>query len=318
MKNLHSTHIVSILALASVVAAPAAMPQIWLKTESPYAADTKREALVDEVEQTKTIFKQLDDWDLSLTRASEGKAVGQPAAFSYIRSFDTENGEEDDFTADFFLNWTPMSKDGYTYSLSVEGHLGGENGQAEDAWRFRATVEEDHNGIFGLDSYYGSYSFKYETDKNFDASKLIGEFLFTGSDEEVLMGKGEKIGTFAGKPVVFTWEPAIGLDIGYNADPGDSNEVEDTILRLVGTVSVYMPVHAVRDALGVHDFWLYGSAKVRYLPLEKEETAYEFFTLGGEFVINDNVTLGIQYKNGEDAPTFDAIESLGVTLGLTF
>jgi hypothetical protein len=96
-------------------------------------------------------------------------------------------------------------------------------------------------------------------------------------------------------PVQFRWRPYLGLDWGHTTLPGNSDERESMVLRIVPRV----------------DDTFYA------LPLEEQST-HNYFVSGFEFDISENIGVGLTYKNGEPSPRFTRIETLGGVLSIRF
>jgi hypothetical protein len=216
--------------------------------------------------------------------------------------------------------------------LSVEGALASDESEAEDAWRFRVS------GIFLTDftgckvesspcppgqlsrptiqSLHYKGSLKLEGDKDFDVRKLSGEFLITPNSLALAMGAARP--GSPSNPLQFQWRPFFSIDAGHTFRRGDSEEREDTILRLVPRVRARVDLQFLRQWLNMNEVAIFADETFYYLPLENQRKRNNFFTSGIEFKFTPNVGFGLTYKNGRSAPKFEKINTLQGILGIRF
>lgn len=279
-------------------------------------------------ESSKNLFERLHDAGFTLKRALSGPDKGEAAAFSFLSTL----GDNTVFTADFALSWHPtrgsfnVGPFDLSFLTSVEGKLTSDESEAEDAWRFRASLIGDTSQIGAIDSTKTSLSLKYESDQDFDTQKLMAEIVFTPTIRKLALGKAwppaptDPSSGHAKQypPFQFLWRPFLGLDVGHTFDKGQSAETEETILRLQVRGRAQLLLNLVTQALGLHETSIFVDNTFYYLPLEGRNSTHNFLVAGIEFLVTENVSIGLTYKVGEEAPNFEQIKTFGGTIGIRF
>jgi hypothetical protein len=278
-------------------------------------------------ESSKNLFERLHDAGFTLKRALSGPDKGEAAAFSFLSTL----GDNTVFTADFALSWCPPKRSfdvgpfDLSFRTSVEGKLTSDESEAEDAWRFRASLIGDTSQIGPIDSTYTSVSLKYEGDQDFDTQKLMAEIVFTPTKRKLALGKAwppvqlDSSGRVKWyPPFQFLWRPFLGFDMGHTFDRGQSSETEETILRLQVRGRAQLLLNLVTQALGLQETSIFLDNTFYYLPLEGRNDTHNFLVAGIEFLVTENVSVGLTYKIGEEAPNFEQIKTFGGTIGIRF
>ena len=282
---------------------------------------------------TYNFLSSLADKGFRLQKALAGPDKGELAEFSFLNTI----GEKTVFSTTFALSWEPKNdiifkQTTLTFGTSVEGALASDESEAEDAWRFRVS------GIFltnfircqngqqqcppqqftkpTIQSLYYKGSLKLEGDKDFDVRKLSGEFLITPNSYRLAMGAARP--GLPSKPLQFQWRPFFSVDAGHTFRRGNSEEREDTILRLVPRVRARVDLQFLRQWLNMNEVAIFADETFYYLPLENQRKRNNFFTSGIEFKFTPNVGFGLTYKNGRAAPKFEKINTLQGILGIRF
>ncbi|HYP53194.1 MAG TPA: hypothetical protein VEQ42_06615, partial [Pyrinomonadaceae bacterium] len=259
-------------------------------------------------------FAFLSKRGLHLQRAVTGPDKGEGAEFAFLRSF----GENTVYTANFALIYKKDLSDHISFGsfqTSVEGRLTSDESQAEDAWRFRA--------LLNLNPRVGSFKVlhfdlggKLETDQDFETRKLSGEFTFTPTLRSLRIGIPTP--PEPSSPVQFRWRPYFGLDVGRTFRRGESNETEETIFRLRPRLRARTRLNFLRIPLNFNDVYVYVDDTFYYLPLEKTKKRYNFFESGLQFEVTGNFGFGLTFQNGESAPQFRRVRTLGGVLTIRF
>jgi hypothetical protein len=212
-----------------------------------------------------------------------------------------------------------------SFRTSVEGKLTSDESEAEDAWRFRASLIGDTSQIGPIDSTYTSVSLKYESDQDFDTQKFIAEMVFTPTIRKLALGKAWPPAELdpSGRvkrypPFQFLWRPFLGLDVGHTLDKGQSAETEETILRFLVRGRAQLLLNLVAQALGLQETSIFLDNTFYHLPLEGRDDTHNFLVAGIEFLVTENVGIGLTYKAGEEAPNFEQIKTFGGTIGIRF
>ena len=268
------------------------------------------------------IFEALSARGFMLQKRLTGPGKGELAEFGFLNTI----GEKTVWSTTFALSWRPNGSKNFgntnlSPSWSIEGNLASDESESEDAWRFRVS------GIFVTDftnrptkptfeSLYYKGSLKLEGDKDFDVRKLSGEFLITPSSFALAMGTARP--GQPSKPIQFQWRPFFSLDAGHTFRRGDSEEVEDTILRLVPRVRMRIDLHFIRQWLNMNEVAIFADNTFHYLPLENQRKRNNFFTSGIEFKFTPNLGIGLTYNNGRSAPKFEKINTLQGIFGIRF
>lgn len=280
------------------------------------------------------IFQALSDKGFQLQKALVGPDKGELAEFGFLSTV----GEKTVFSTTFALSWAPkkrginLGRTNLRPGWSIEGALASDESEAEDAWRFRLS------GIFTtnfigckvegrgcppeqltsptFEGLYYTGSLKLEGDKDFDVRKLSGEFLITPNSFALAMGTARP--GSPSKPLQFQWRPFFNLDAGHTFRRGDSEERENTILRLVPRVRARVDLQFLRQWLNMSEVAIFADETFYYLPLENRRRRNNFFTSGIEFNFTPNLGFGLTYKNGRSAPKFEKINTLQGILGIRF
>ncbi|MCP5059105.1 MAG: porin family protein [bacterium] len=286
----------------------------WLKTELARQAKEKKDAEAKRRgEEPDTLIGELRSNGIHMRRSPTEKQDGKPATFSLNRSA----GQSTVYSTDVAIIWGEFfegKKANHSPSASLDVHISSDDTASENALRLQGGWLSSWDAPF-----YTSAMLKYETDRDFDTRKatleLQGTFVPDGPDVaciHVYCWNDEEL------PVAFRWEPWIGTEAGYSFADGDSNETDDGILRLLGRLRADVRLTFLQKPLRMKKVSLFAEETFRYLPLERGDSTYQFLTAGLTFELDDHVSLGLTYKNGEDAPNFEDIDTFGLALGLKF
>jgi hypothetical protein len=264
----------------------------------------------------RSIFKRLSDRGFTLQRAVEGRDASKGAEFSFLRTL----GKNTIYTADFALihdhRFHQTARTSVGLQTSVEGKLTSDESESEDAWRFRAGAVIDRNLKPGsLNLIYLSLSGKFEGDQDFDVKKMSFEALFTPTLPDLLIGVSKPLDTAS--PFQFRWRPFLSVDAGRTIRKGSSSEVKENIFRLVPRTTAKLKLNFLNEMLKLNEVYLWMDETFYYLPLESKKRR-NFFTSGLEFEVTDNLGFGVTYKNGESAPKFNRVNTLGATISIRF
>jgi hypothetical protein len=264
----------------------------------------------------RSIFKRISDKGFSLQKDVEGPDAAKGAEFSFLRTI----GKNTVYTADFAFiydhRFHQTARTSVGFQTSVEGNLTSDESESEDAVRFRAGAVIDRDlGGSGLNFMYLSLGGKFEGDQDFDVKKMSFEALFTPTVGRAFIGVSKPIDTAS--PFQFRWRPFFGLDLGRTIKKGSSSETENNIVRLRPRVTAKLKLNFLNEVLKLNEVYVWMDNTFYYLPLESKKKR-NYFTSGLEFEVTDNLGLGITYKNGESAPKFKRINTIGATLSIRF
>jgi hypothetical protein len=269
------------------------------------------------------VFERLENAGFTLQRAVAGDDATEGAEFGFLKSF----GDQTVFTADFALIWdhfinrarTPVS-----IEASWEGHLASDESESPDAWRYRVAAVMSHSFLDVknlqkqpfIDLVRLASAFRYETSQDLTIKKVMWENVFTVTSRK--LGAGVALPSArTTHPVQFRWRPYLGLDWGHTTLPGNSEELESMVLRIVPRIRAQLRFNAIAQALNITQVVLYVDDTFYALPLEEQST-HNYFVSGFEFDISENIGVGLTYKNGEPAPRFARIETIGGVLSIRF
>ncbi|HZT60679.1 MAG TPA: hypothetical protein VFA21_18890 [Pyrinomonadaceae bacterium] len=286
--------------------------------------DIKRKSTEPRVFRTmRVIFSRLSDKGFTLQKTVAGTDATDGAQFSFLHTFNKDTV----YTANFALIYKHnLTNDGngdhnafWSTQFSVEGALTSDESQAEDAWIFRGGFIYDHGGTSihqRLRGYYLSLDAKMESDQDFKTKKLTFEGQFIPTLQALNIGAPRNPDYL--KPVQFRWRPYFGLDVGHTFKRGGSSETGDTILRFVPRVRPALYLNFLSIPLGFTDTYVYADDTFYFLPLEDVKRRHNFFTSGFNIDVTPNFGLGLTYKNGETAPKFTRVNTLGGVLTVRF
>lgn len=283
---------------------------------------------------SNNIFEALSSKGFKLQKALTGPDKGELAEFAFLNTI----GEQTVYSATFALSWQPPKRSwnfGNTNvrpSWSIEGALSSDESEAEDAWRFRLSsvfvtnfircrdgqdrCQPDQFTNPTFESLYYTAALKLEDDKDFDVKKLSGEFYITPNSFALAIGTARP-GSPA-KPIQFQWRPSFRIDAGHTFRRGDSEETEESILRLVPRARARLDLQFLRQWLNMNEVAVFADNTFYYLPLENGRKRNNFFTSGIEFNFTPNLGFGLTYKNGRSAPKFEKINTLQGVIGIRF
>ncbi|MCA1631441.1 MAG: hypothetical protein LC785_12950 [Acidobacteria bacterium] len=264
------------------------------------------------------IFARLENKGFTLQRTVAGDDATEGAQFSFLRSFNKGTVYSTTFALIHNHDFPLQSTWAFSSQFSVEGALTSDESESEDAWRFRGGLIMDHGGksLESLRGFYLSLAAKMEADQDFETKKLAFEGLFVPTIASLNMGATSN--SDASKSVQFRWRPYFGIDAGHTFRRGDSSETESTILRLAPRVRPVLYLNFLRNALGIKSTYLYADNTFYYLPLENTKRRHNFFVSGFNFDVSPNFGFGLTYKNGESAPKFKRVNTLGGVLTVRF
>jgi len=251
---------------------------------------------------------------LTLQRTVAGDDATEAAEFGFLKTFKSDTV----YTANFALIYDSPAKvtrtASYGFQASVQGSLTSEESESEDSLQFRAGAIINkafrENSLNGFTLQLGA---KYEADQKFKVGKFISENMITPTIKEL------GIGFPLGKRSIaqFNWRPFLYFDVGRALKRGNSNEVEDAVLRVSPRIRGVLTLHFLRRALNLNNTYLYFDNQFYYLPLEKRKDR-NFFTSGFQLQITDNFGFGLTYKNGETAPKYERVNTFGGVLTIRF
>jgi hypothetical protein len=272
---------------------------------------------------------------------ADGNPTFEPATISLTRTPDTESV----YKTAFFFGWQPVEPPTWedpfggewTPLFSVEGDLASDDNTATDALRLRATGHATYApSTFQKGNIRGARfdaSLKYEASREFDTEKLILEI--QGRPTYTALGIGQRR-NFGNKnqlgydghldknliaPVQYMWEPWAGLDVGRTLDQPSvtsaNSEQEDTVLRVTLAMDARLYLNFLNQPLGLEETYFSMTDKFYYLPLEDKEVR-NFLSAGVHFLLNKNASIDVTYDIGRDAPKFEKVEVLAISLGLRF
>lgn len=259
-------------------------------------------------------FAGLENIGLTLQRTVAGDDATEAAEFGFLKTF---NGNTV-YTANFALIYDAPVKmtrrTSYGFQSSVQGSLTSNESESEDALQFRAGALINHafleNSINGFTLQLGA---KYETDQKFKVGKVISENMITPTVRQLGIGF-----PFGSRSIVqFNWRPFFYFDVGRTHKRGDSEEVDDTVLRFSPRVRGVFTLHFLRRALNVNNTYVYFDNQFYRLPLEDKKNR-NFFTSGFQLLFTKNFGFGLTYKNGESAPKFKRVNTFGGVLTVRF
>jgi hypothetical protein len=87
---------------------------------------------------------------------------------------------------------------------------------------------------------------------------------------------------------------------------------------LLGRLRADLRLTFLKEPLQMKKVSLFAEETFRYLPFETGDSTYHFLSAGLTFDFDDHVSLGLTYRNGEDAPNFKDIDTFGLAFGLKF
>ena len=264
------------------------------------------------------VLQRLADNGFTLQRAFAGTDATEGAQFSVLRTFNKNTVFSTNFALIHRHDFPIQSTWAVSSLFAVEGALTSDDSEAEDAWRFRGGVVLDRGGRSrdSLRGFYLSLAGKMEADQDFETRKLTFEGLFTPTVSTLYIGAPPKTDT--GGAVQFRWRPYLGIDAGHTFRRGESSETNDTILRFVPRVRATLYLNFLRDALGIAETYVYADNTFYFLPLEDTKRKHNFLVSGFNFDISPNFGFGLTYKNGESAPKFKRVHTLGAVFTVRF
>jgi hypothetical protein len=290
---------------AVYIPAPGSQPASQLASNAPFSFTT-----------SSSPFSRLSDRGFSLQKTVDGPDASKGAEFSFLRNLRKDSIYTADFAFIYDRRFHQTTRTSVGFQASVEGNLTSDTSASEDAWRFRAGAVIDRNLKPGsLNLLYLSLGGKFEGDQKFDVKKMSFEALLTPTFPRLAIGVSKPLDS--ARPFQFRWRPFIGLDLGRTIRKGSSGETKDSVLRLTPRVTTKLKLNFLNRALKLSDVYLWTDETFYYLPLEAKKRR-NFFTSGLEFDVTDNLGLGVTYKNGESAPKFNRVNTLGATISIRF
>jgi hypothetical protein len=261
-------------------------------------------------------FAALENKGLTLQRAVSGNDATEGAEFGFLKTFNKNTVYTADFALIYNKQFVPTQRTSYAFQASVQGSLSSDDSESEDALQFRVGAIIDRNLKRGtLNGLYLSLAAKYESDQKFKIGKFISENMLTPTFPK--LGIGIPFGR-PSQPVQFRWRPFFYLDAGHTFNRGDSEETEDTILRLTPRVRAMLTLNFLRRALNLNDTFIYVDDYFYYSPLEKMKKQHNMLTSGFSLQVTKNFGFGLTYKNGEAAPKFKRVNTFGGVLTIRF
>lgn len=283
---------------------------------------------VDCLAKAHNILDRLSCNGLKVQRGLTGVDAGEAASYSLITS--KENKAV--YTSDFALIWRPPGATTSAgpfdlgFQTSIDGKLASDDKKSEDALRFRLTMTGDTERVGVFDQTYSSLSLKYETDGELQTKKLVAEYFFTPTVREWGMGKlwpvaglDPSTGQAKSQPwAQFLWRPYVGLDAGQTIERAESTETKSTVLRPVVRGRATIRLNAVAEFLDLKEVSIFADNTLRFTPLESDKKSHNYLVAGIQFFLTEKTSLGLTYKEGEDAPKFQRIQTIGGSVGIRF
>lgn len=93
---------------------------------------------------------------------------------------------------------------------------------------------------------------------------------------------------------------------------------EGFIFRILPRVRAEVFLNVCAEALGAQSVVLTVDNKFVWRPFDGDGETHNFLVASLNFFLNENVSLGLTFQNGESAPLYEDIQTLGVTLGIRF
>ena len=270
-------------------------------------------------ESFKTLAQTFDFFErrgLTLQRAVSGDDATEGAQFGFLRTINKKTLYTADFALIYNHRFQSTQRTAFAFQTSVQGNLTSDESESEDALQFRAGAIIDRNlKRDTINHLYISLAAKYEADQKFNVGKLISENMLTPTFP--VLGIGIPFGR-SSDPVQFRWRPFFYFDVGRSFKTGASSETQDTVLRLTPRVRTILTLNFLRRALNLNDTFIFTDDFFYFLPLEKKKNRHNMFTSGFVLQVTKDFGFGLTYKQGESAPKFRPVHSLGGVLTVRF
>jgi hypothetical protein len=265
-------------------------------------------------------------WTLHRSETLLKPIAGQPAFFGYRASQEEGKARTAAYVAEFALGWSPRGNQASKFypQTSIEAKLNstGDN-KKEDALRFRA-------GGYRVESFAEwSVNAKYETERKGGTKKGMLEFNISPTvaglgDYHAFPGVGPSERDSAGNipfdklPIVYLL-PAInfGADFGRTFDVGTSIETGRNLRRFHADLKLISKWDRLALMLGVPSIIASAESTLWYLPSAADHVQ-RISRASLSFGINQEVSFGVNYTVGRNAPTFKFSRSTNAGLEIKF
>jgi len=247
-----------------------------------------------------------------------------PARFGWTHASDSG----DSFQIDAALSYEPppwkLTRDGHWYLYAkpaVEAHTSTLATAARDSISAKAPMEfvwgagekEFNDPNYLLKSLTMSVAPTFETDRKADTTNYGADIFVIPSIPKFAIGAPWHFGF-----IYPSWQPYIGLESGYvsGATGGlkSDTEFERFVLKLHGQVFITRYFELAVDYY--HRTFL-GSGPYA----SSDQTSFDYVEASGIFwfdPIDQHLSLGVSYKNGEAPPKFSSVNSVTAFLGIKF
>lgn len=254
----------------------------------------------------------------SLSLGRDPDKAKKPASFKF--AYSKEKGEI--YTANYSLLWKrparPLRKsennDFLQHALFHDGSLSSDDKATDTAIRFGYQATFDHS-FSDTSSLTARLALLNESNQNYDTGKNLAEASFTPSSMALGIGYGRPLDNTAN--VQFMWEPTVTLTYGRTVKIGDSAEVRNTIQRYALRIATTAELNAVERWLNTRRVALLVAGTAWKLPNE-EIDEHDLLEATLQFDFTDNLSVGLDYKRGEQPPEFKGVKNYGLSIGVKF
>jgi hypothetical protein len=289
----------------------------WRVIAQCFPADATCTEGVSEAQRFRTELsvKGATSRGFSLTLGREGDKAKKPASFKY--AYTKEKGEV--YTANYSLQWkAKVQRIGerafFTHSLFHDGSLSSDEKATDTAIRFGYQGAFDYS-LGDTSSLFATVALLNEANQSYDTGKNIGEASLTGSSKALGIGYAYPLNNE--KPFQFMWEPTVTLTYGRTVKIGDSTEKRDTIQRYALRIATTTELNVIERLLNTRRVALLVAATQWKLPNE-EIDEHHLFEATLQFEFTDNLSVGLDYKRGEQPPEFKGLKNYGLSIGVKF
>lgn len=260
--------------------------------------------------RTEISVKGATSRGFSLTLGREGDKAKKPASFKY--AYTKEKGEV--FTANYSLLWRarvqPICKGAFfTHSLFHDGSLSSDEKATDTAIRVGYQGAFDYS-LGDTSSLFVTVALLNEANQSYDTGKNLGEVSLTGSSKALAIGYARPLNNE--KPFQFMWEPTVTLTYGRTVKIGDSTEQRDTIQRYALRIATTTELNVIERLLNTRRVALVVVGTQWKLPNEDIDE-HDLFEATLQFDFTDNISVGLDYKRGEQPPEFKGLKNYGLS-----
>lgn len=149
---------------------------------------------------------------------------------------------------------------------------------------------------------------KYEADQGFDTQIIGLDLLYTPTIPDIGIGSALRKGKIG-----FRWIPVIGFEFGQII-------TNQQALTTLPSATFVRATARLRAELGITSSLVFSTDYVARVDLTGNQDFNDFLDLSLNYFLDDQqkISVGLSYKNGETAPTFENSESLRAFFGLKF